>query len=54
MDNREYAETYLFQARPFVDHMNKRLNFVIGKPNGGGYISQSSRIKARKKNRKRK
>ena len=51
MENREYAETYLFQA---LHHINERINFAIGKPNGGGYISQSSRIKARKKNRKRK
>ena len=44
---------YLFQAQPIVDTANRILNHTYGSPKGG-YISQDSRNKARKRNRKRK
>ena len=53
MRNIDEVHEYLLQARPIVDIANKRLNYMYGSPKGG-YISQESRNKARKRNRKRK
>ena len=53
MKHTDEVHEYLLQARPIVDIANERLNYMYGSPNGG-HISQESRNKARKRNRKRK
>ena len=53
MRNIDEVHEYLLQARPIVDIANERLKYMYGSLKGG-YISQESRNKARKRNRKRK
>lgn len=52
MKNLDETHEFLLQARPFVDNLNQRLNYMYNTPSKG-YISQESRNKARKRNRKR-
>ena len=52
MYNKDEMHEYLFQAQPIKDIVNRRLNYMYGSPKGS-YISQESRNKARKKNRKK-
>lgn len=52
MDNKDEIHEFLLQALPIVDIANERLKYMYGSPKGG-YISQDSRNKARKKNRKK-
>lgn len=47
------ANDFLLAAQPIADIVNRKLNYMYGSPKGG-YISQDSRNKARKRNRKRK
>ena len=51
MKNLNETYEYLFQAQPIVNIANERLKYMYGSPKGG-YISQESRNKARKRNRK--
>lgn len=51
MRNIDETHEYLLQARPIVDVANERLKYMFGSPKGG-HISQESRNKARKRNRK--
>jgi hypothetical protein len=51
MKNLDEIHEYLFQAQPIVDIANRSLNHMFGSPKRG-YISQESRNKARKRNRK--
>ena len=53
IDEVHEAHKYLLQARPIVDVANERLKYMFSSPKGG-HISQESRNKARKRNRKRK
>ena len=52
MYNKDETYEYIFQAQPIVDIANERLKYMYGSPKGG-YISQESRNKSRKKNRKK-
>lgn len=52
MDNKDEIQEFLLQAQPIVDIVNRKMNYMYGSPKKG-YISQESRNKARKKNRKK-
>lgn len=51
MKDIDETHEYLLQARPIVDIANRSLNHMFSSPKRG-YISQESRNKARKRNRK--
>ena len=51
MHNKDMIHEYLLQARPIVDIATKKIGYMYDTK--GGFISQESRNKARKKNRKK-
>ena len=53
MKNLDETQEFLLQARSIVNNLNQRLNYMYNTPSKG-YISQESRNKARKRNRKKK
>lgn len=52
MKDLDKTHEFLLQAQHFVNDLNQRLNYIYNKPSKG-YISQESRNKARKRNRKK-
>lgn len=53
MKHIDEAQEFLLAAQPIADIVHKKLNYMYNTPKRG-YISQESRNKARKRNRKRK
>ena len=53
MKNLDETHEFLLQTRPFVNDLYQKLNYMYNGPSKG-YISQESRNKARKRNRKKK
>ena len=53
MKNLDETHEFLLQMRPFVNDLNQKLNHMYNTPSKG-YISQESRNKARKRNKKKK
>ena len=53
MKNLDKTHEFLLQTYPFVNDLNRKLNYMYNTPSKG-YISQESRNKARKRNRKKK
>lgn len=51
MKNLDEAQEFLLAAQPIANMVNRKLKYMYGSPKGG-YISQESRNKARKRNRK--
>ena len=53
MKNLDETQEFLLAAQPIADIVNRKFNYMYGSPKRG-YISQASRNKASKRNRKRK
>lgn len=52
MKDIDETQEFLLQTRPIVNNLNQRLKYMYNTPSKG-YISQESRNKARKRNRKK-